>query len=122
MKTVVRNLTAAGIFLVCVPTLSWADFTTGMAAYESGDYALALKEFRPLAEKGDARAQFNLGMMYDIGRGVPRDYVQAHMWYNLAGAQGDQKAAKWRDGVGEKMSPAQIVEAQKLAREWKPKK
>jgi TPR repeat protein len=122
MKTLVRNLAAAGIFLVCVPMLSWADFTTGMAAYENGDYALALKEIRPLAEQGDAKAQFNLGMMYDLGRGVPQDHVQAYMWYNLAAAQGDKKAGKWRDGVGEKMSPAQIVEAQKLAREWKPKK
>ena len=62
--------------------------------------------------------------MYANGRGVPRDYVAAHMWFNLAGAQssGDQRdeVAKARDGVEAKMTPEQIAEAQRLAREWKP--
>ena len=49
-------------------------------------------------------------------------YVYAHMRFNLAAAQGDQNAAKWRDDVAERMTPAQIAEAQKLAREWQPKR
>ncbi len=52
---------------------------------------------------------------------MPQDYVQAHMWYNLAGAQGLEQAAENRDIVAKRMTPAEIAEAQKLAREWKPK-
>ncbi len=65
--------------------------------------------------------------MYGKGLGVPQDYVQAHMWSNLAasgyipGKTRDQ-SVKDRDIVAEKMTPAQIAEAEKLAREWKPKK
>ncbi len=49
-----------------------ADYQKGAAAYESGDYATALRELEPLAEQGDARAQYNLGWIYAEGRGVPR--------------------------------------------------
>ncbi len=65
--------------------------------------------------------------MYEGGRGVPQDYAQAHMWYDLADSrflpgENRDKAVKVRDIVAAKMTPAQISEAQKLAREWKPKK
>ena len=59
--------------------------------------------------------------MYDNGEGVPQDYVTAHMWFNLAAASGNKDAVKARDIVAAQMTPAQIAEAQKLAREWKPK-
>jgi uncharacterized protein len=63
--------------------------------------------------------------MYSRGEGVPQDFVQAHMWFNLAAAQGppvlSTMAQKHRDEIAEKMTPAQIAEAQRLAREWKPK-
>ena len=72
---------------------SWgADFDKGMAAYKSGDFATALREFRPLAEQGDAVAQSNLGWMYDKGHGVPQDYKTAMKWYTLAAEQGDAGA------------------------------
>ena len=80
-----------------------------------------LSWYRKAAEQGHAKAQLNLGIMYFTGRGVPQDYVQAHMWFNLSAAQGDADATKNRDIVAAKMTPAQIAEAQKLAREWKPK-
>jgi len=57
-----------------------------------------------------------------LGRGLPQDWVQAHMWYNLAAAQGLEPANKLRDSLAKKMTPAQIAEAQKMAREWRPKK
>ena len=50
------------------------------------------------------------------------DYVMAHMWVNLSAAQGHKKAVKARDILAKKMTPDQIAEAQRLAREWKPKK
>ncbi len=94
---------------------------TGMEAYDKGDYATALKEFRVLAEQGYAGAQNNLGLMYEYGEGVPQDDVQARMWLNLAAAQGNELARKARDIVAKKMTPAQLAEAQRLARKWKPK-
>ena len=59
--------------------------------------------------------------MYGEGKGVPQDYVRAHMWWNLAAAKGNAVAVKNRDKVAAKMTSTQIAEAQKLAREWKPK-
>jgi uncharacterized protein len=64
--------------------------------------------------------------MYKDGKGVPQDYVRAYMWLNLSTASmpvgpfGSEFAAKQRDEVASKMTPAQIAEAQKLTREWKP--
>ncbi len=49
-------------------------------------------------------------------------YVYAHMWLNLSAAQSDQISAKERDDLAKRMTPAQIAEAQKLAREWQPKR
>ena len=62
-------------FLFPVP--AWADFQAGADANNRGDYATASREFRKLAEQGDAVAQYNLGLLYVKGQGVPQDYVQA---------------------------------------------
>jgi TPR repeat protein len=132
------------------------------AAYDKGDYATALRLIHPLADHGDAPAQYRLGDMYAYGKGVTQDYALAMIWYQKAAEQGYAYAQyalglmysnsyggvppdfvlgyKWlslsttrlkddaanfaavfRDIVAKKMSPAQIAEAQKLAREWKPK-
>ena len=85
------------------------------------DYGTALRWYRKAANQGEALAQMKLGLMYNSGLGVTQDYVQAHMWYNLAAAQGDKNAREFRDSLAEKMTPDQVAEAQKLAREWKPK-
>jgi TPR repeat protein len=84
------------------------------------DYAEAEKWYRKAAEQGDAAAQYNLGLMYYEGNGVPLDYILVHMWLNLAAAQG-MDAKKPRDALAKRMTSEQIAEAQKLAREWKPK-
>ena len=84
------------------------------------DYSEAMKWMRLAADQGIAPAQFNLGIMYAKGQGVPQDYVLAHMWFNLSAAQGDETAVKNRDIVAGKMTPEQLAEAQRLAREWKP--
>ena len=85
------------------------------------DYAEAALWYRRAADQGLVEAQALLGAMYELGRGVPQDYVQAHMWYNLAAAQRSVGAAYSRERVEKAMTPAQVAEAQKLAREWKPK-
>jgi uncharacterized protein len=79
-----------------------------------------LKWYRKAADQGYYVGQYLLGFMYKVGRGVPQDYVSAHMWWNLAAASGDQYSAKHRDEIAVLMTPEQIGEAQKLAREWKP--
>ena len=56
------------------------------------------------------------------GSGVSQNYVLAHMWFNLAVTNGDEVSLENRDFAASKMTKAQIAEAQKLAREWKPKK
>ena len=67
------------------------------------------------------KAQHNLGVMYYYGQGVTLDFVQAHMWLSLATAQGNKKASERRDIVAELMTPNQIAEAQRMAREWMAK-
>ncbi len=138
--------------------IGW-DEAEAEAAYDAGDYATAVRKWRPLAKQGNAKAQFklgrmyhfgwgvpqdnakaaewydkaaeqgyaeaqfNLGFMYDDGLGVPQDYALAHMWYNLAASKwslskGRDLTAKARDRVAKKMTPEQIAEAQRVAREW----
>ena len=92
------------------------------AAIKRRDYTTALRLIRPLAEQGDASAQYNLGVFYDNGLGVPQDLVRAYMWFTLSAAQGKEGAAVFRDLIARRMTPAQIAEAQKFAREWKPTK
>ena len=98
-----------------------SSYQKGFGAYDRGDYDTALKEFRPLAEQGYPLAQATLGLMYAEGQGVPKDYVLAHMWINLAAPKGVKGAVKARDLLEEMMTPAQLAEAQRLAREWKAK-
>ena len=111
--------------------------------YDSGqgvmqDYAEAVKWYRLAAQQGDVSAQYNLGVIYNNGQGVLQDYaeavkwyrlaaqqdkgvlqnyVKAHSWYNLSAANGTATAAENRDGVAKRMTPQQIADAQKLARD-----
>jgi TPR repeat protein len=121
-----RNWTSAGVaavlMLALVGGVNAGALEDGYAAAERGDYATAYRLWRPLAEQGDAEAQYKLGTMYDIGHGVPQDYVEAHKWYSLAAAAGEPSATFFRDDTAKSMTPAQIAEAQRLAREWQAKK
>jgi TPR repeat protein len=105
------------------------------------DYTELARWYRKAAEQGYAKAQTmlgtlyeglgvpqdyadgqtSLGLMYGTGHAVPQDFVLAHMWFNLAAAQGSQEAISTRDTAAKLMTPAKIADAQKLAREWKPK-
>jgi hypothetical protein len=132
-----KRRTVAGIF--AVKRLALALFLVFMqvgpvgagwdeaeAAFASGDYETAAREYRVLAEQGDSWSQNNLGFMYYFGQGVPQDFVLAYMWITLAASKqftGEDRdiAIQNRDAVAEKMTPAQITEAERLAREWKPK-
>ena len=81
------------------------DFSSGVSAYKQEDYPRALEIFTRLAEQGDSTAQYNVGIMYHWGRGVPQDYQQAVKWYRKAAEQGHVGAQyalgfMYRDGKG----------------------
>jgi TPR repeat protein len=86
------------------------------------DYAGAVKWYRLAAEQGYAEAQYNLGVMYGQGRGVPKDQILSFMWTILAASRGLDDARESWDQLAREMTPAQIAEAQRLAREWNPTK
>jgi TPR repeat protein len=119
MKAILRKgFLALAMMALAVPANAgpWED---GEAAYDRSDYETALKLWRQLAEQGNAKAQYNLGIMYDKGNGVPRDYAAAYMWYTLAIARGDEQAQKARDSLAKRMTHGQIEEATLLVREWR---
>ncbi len=83
------------------------DFETGVRAAASGDYETAFTLWRPLAEAGHVDAQFNLGLMYDNGTGVPRSLETAAVWYRRAAEAGDRTAQSY---LGEMYARGQGVE------------
>ena len=92
------------------------------------DYAEAAKWSGKAAEQGYAPAMYNLGIMYKNGQGVLQDNLFAHMWFNLAASRypASQKgyrgeAETERDAIATHLTPSQISEAQRMAREWKPR-
>ena len=85
---------ACGSLSVC-----WSDdFQKGIEAYKKGDFANAIKEWILLAEDGDEKAQYFLGLIYYKGKGVPQDYKTALKWYTLSAEQGN-KVAQYNLGV-----------------------
>lgn len=84
--TVIGGLLAALLLAFTAPAR--ADFQDGLAAYDRGDYAAALEAWRPMAERGNAAAQWRLAGMYRRGESVPQDFAEAFRWHRLAAAQG----------------------------------
>ena len=94
----VRVLLAAA--LICgAAAPAWADFLDGWEAYHAGDYATALKEWRPLAEQGFAKAQFNLAQQYRRGEGVPENDVESVKWHRKAAEQGHENVKKFLEDL-----------------------
>ena len=84
-----KRLALAVVFLSCLTAPARAGIDEGLAAYERGDYATALQEWAPLANQGDAEAQYFLGHMYAEGQGVPRQNGKAAVWFRQAAEQGN---------------------------------
>jgi peptidoglycan hydrolase-like protein with peptidoglycan-binding domain len=97
-----------------------ADYSDGQAAFERQDYGTALYELEPLAAQGDGRAQYLVGIIHRDGLGVQPDYVTAYAWLHVAAARGQPQAASARDAMSWRLTPSEIDEAQRLAREWRP--
>jgi TPR repeat protein len=91
-----RFTIALVLLIFCLAVPAWAEYRVDKEAYdlaiEHGDYATAMRVVRPLAEQGLAAAQFNLGLLYANGQGVPKDDAQARQWYEKAAAQGHSEA------------------------------
>ena len=119
MKKLLISLSMAGALALSAQPALAQDIEAAWAAYEAKDYKAALAELRPLAEQGDAGAQFALGVMYAIGQGVAQDMVHAYMWFDLAAALGNDSARKNRDMADQDLSPAQIAEAKRMATQCK---
>ncbi|HHF3866549.1 TPA: tetratricopeptide repeat protein [Haemophilus influenzae] len=123
MKLTKTLLTTAllGASVFSFQSTAWADtpvqqFQQGLTAYEQSDYQTAFKLWLPLAEQGNADAQFNLGLMYYNGRGVKQDDFEAVKWYRKAAEQGDATAqlilgALYFSGRGVQVNKS-------LAKEW----
>jgi TPR repeat protein len=82
----------------------------------------ALHWYKKAAEQNYALGQYNLGLLYVKGQGASRNYVRAHMWWNIAASDGYSNGKKGRDIVEKKMTPEAINKAQSLARECVKKK
>jgi TPR repeat protein len=92
-----KNLTTTlcltiAVLLGSVRMSESADYQKGVAAYESGDYASALREFKSLTEQGNGTAGYYLGFMYRNGKGVLQDHKTAVKWYRLAAEKGNADA------------------------------
>jgi TPR repeat protein len=101
----IQTLLTTTVLLFGISGSGVADFNDGYDAYQKGDYKTAFNEFKPLAEQGDASAQYNLGVMYDNGKGVLKDDKEAVKWWLKAAEQGDAKAqnnlgVKYGNGLG----------------------
>jgi len=124
-KTAFKNGDYALALKIATPRanqkVAWAQNAMGVL-YRTGkgvtqDYAEAVKWFRKAAEQGNAWGQVHVGMSYLEGRwGVLQDTISAHMWFNIAAANGNTKAAGNRDVAAGKLSSSGVEEAQKRAK------
>lgn len=123
-----RSLLSVGalaLLLVLAGSLgtAGAEVARGWQAFLDGDYETALKELEPAAEAGDAQAQYYLGVLYDHGEGVLRNYRTAAGWYEKAAAQGHRDAQfnlglLHYNGAGGAGESGTIARDQKVAARW----
>ncbi len=85
------RLVPLGMLVIYAALVSCEDYRADKA-YTHGDYKKAIEELRDLAERGEARAQYDLGLLYDKGQGVPQSDKEAFHWYHRAAEQGDARA------------------------------
>ncbi|MEH6728495.1 MAG: tetratricopeptide repeat protein [Hyphomicrobiales bacterium] len=93
MNLIFKNLIAPVVlaFVLIVPAAA-DPLEDGLSAYSNGEYATALEILRPLAEAGNAKAQYQLGFSYDSGKGVIQNDAEAIKWFRRAAEQGDVRA------------------------------
>jgi uncharacterized protein len=92
MTRALGSIVVAALLMLSVTPAAAESLEDAVAAYRRADYATALRLYRPLADQGFAVAQFNVGLMYDLGRAVPQNNAEAAKWYRLAADQGRDDA------------------------------
>jgi TPR repeat protein len=113
-KSIALGGAIAAICLVAHGPASAGPWEDGMAAYNRGDYMPAVQIFRPLAARGNARAQKLLGTMYRKGQGVARNSAHAFVWLSRAAARGDRKAKAELHEVSQSMTPDELAHARAM--------
>ena len=88
----IKKMAIVAGLIVGLATPAWADISSGQAAYLRGDYGVAWRELKPLADQGNAEAQYQVGVMYNHGQSVKRSYRTAAEWYQRAAEQGHSGA------------------------------
>ena len=96
-----------------------ADYKAGRAAWDAGRHGEAVTQWEAAAKANDVRALLALGRAFAKGVGVPRDFIEAHKWLNIAAGQGSAEAAAERDALESRMTMEEQAEARKLARAWR---
>lgn len=109
--------------MAALPALSythgqWEDFQRGIEAFQERAYEQAYRMWAPLAEAGIPQAQYNLGVIYTNGNGIPRDYVEAYKWFAIALAAGNIDAAAALVTIAARMTKQQIAEAENRVTAW----
>lgn len=107
--------------LLCANLHAASDTSYDIAqrAYERSDFKEAESRFRTLANNGNPPAQYNLGVMYTRGEGVPQDLVQAYFWFSLAASKRYGSARQSRATVRRALNSSQVAEGQRLVDAWK---
>ena len=123
-KTIINRVTLiiATVLSLAFTQVTAQDFSKGMEAYKAGDFATALKEFKPLAEQGNAEAQNQLSFMYKEGKGVLKDATEAAKWRRLSAEQGNAAgqyglAVMYYEGEGVIQDYAETVKWLRLSAE-----
>lgn len=115
--TCIAVLLVTGLLLTGPP--AWADFEEGVTAFKAGDYERAFKSWNPLAERGDRESQLGIGSLYEKGRGVDQDLVEAHKWYVLAWERQVYGAQRRALALRAKLEPAQLRDSNRRTQAWK---
>jgi len=99
------------LLIFSIPAVAGVGFDAGLYAYEQGDFTTALQEWTPLAEQGDRKSQAWLGVMYNHGKGVPKDNKEALKWY--------RKAASQEDGLAQTMLGYMYYDGEGVPKDYK---
>lgn len=113
-----KTLLASAV-LATMAGFALADYQQGTIAYQEGRYTSAFIEFKESAQSGHAAAQYMLGRLYQEGRGIDRDIVQAYAWYDVSALAGYSPAGAARDALAPQMTAGQLQTATQLAAQWR---
>lgn len=103
------------LLLALSSRIALGDYQAGVRAWGRGDYTAAAAAFQGAAEAGEPESQYMMGRLYSLGDGVPRDFVQAWLWFDRAARHGHPEAAAARDGLEHVLNPSQLALAHQLA-------